>query len=89
MNSMEKAEVGENHHLVSETNFTGVPLIYSCGRKAKSPFQMFFFSSLFSWGLVVFDVFLGGNFFLILSKRMRERPCFVMSCSAAVLEYKE
>lgn len=83
MNSMEKVEVGENHHLVSETNFTGVPLIYSCGRKAPSLFQNFFFSPFF-WGLVVFDVFLGGNFF-ILFKRMRERPCFVMSCSAAVL----
>jgi hypothetical protein len=50
MNSMEKAEVGENHHLVSETNFTGVPLIYSCGRKAQSPFQMFFFFFTFFLG---------------------------------------
>lgn len=51
MNSMEKVEVGENHHLVSETNFTGVPLIYSCGRKAPSLVSLFLFP--FSWGLVV------------------------------------
>jgi hypothetical protein len=50
MNSMAKVEVGENLHLVSVTNFTGVPLIYSSGRNAPS-FTLFL--SPFSWGLVV------------------------------------